>query len=46
MVGCCEHGDEHLGSIECWEILKYLSGWWLLKKDLSLWSESFSIEIK
>ena len=23
-VGCCEHGNEHLGSIECLECIYYL----------------------
>jgi hypothetical protein len=31
--GSCEHGNEPSGSIKCWEILKKLSDWWLLKKD-------------
>jgi hypothetical protein len=36
--GFCEHGNEPLGSIKCREILEYVSGWWLLKKDSPLWS--------
>jgi hypothetical protein len=33
--GSCEHGNEPLGSIKCWEILEQLSDWKLLKKGLS-----------
>jgi hypothetical protein len=29
----CEHGDEPLGSIKCWEVLGWLQNWQLLKKD-------------
>jgi hypothetical protein len=29
----CEHGDEPSGCIKCWEILEWLSDWWLLKRD-------------
>jgi hypothetical protein len=25
VVGCCEHGDEHLVSIRCWKFLDYLN---------------------
>jgi hypothetical protein len=31
--GPCEHGDESLGIIKCWEILEQLHNWQLLKKD-------------
>jgi hypothetical protein len=31
--GCCEHGNEPLGSIKCREILEWLHSWRLLKKD-------------
>jgi hypothetical protein len=34
----CEHGNEHTGSIKCWEILEQLSDWWFLKKDSDPWS--------
>jgi hypothetical protein len=30
----CEHGNEPLGSIKWWEVLKYLSDWRLLKKGI------------
>jgi hypothetical protein len=33
VAGCCEHGNEPLGSIKFWVILELLSNWWLLKKD-------------
>jgi hypothetical protein len=33
----CEHGNEHSGSIKCWEMLEWLSNCWLLKKDSTLW---------
>jgi hypothetical protein len=35
---CCEHGKESSGPIKCWEILKYLHNWQLLKKSSSPWS--------
>jgi hypothetical protein len=28
----CEHGNELSGSVECWEILEWLSDWRLLEK--------------
>jgi hypothetical protein len=31
-------GNEHPGSIKCWEILEQLSVFWLLKKYLAPWS--------
>jgi hypothetical protein len=30
VAGCCEHGNEHLGSIKFWEVLD----WLFLKKGL------------
>jgi hypothetical protein len=30
--GSCEHGDEPLDSIKCWEVLEWLHNWQLLKK--------------
>jgi hypothetical protein len=38
MEGSCERDNEPSSSIKCWEILKYLSDWWLLKKDSAPWS--------
>jgi hypothetical protein len=35
MAGCCEHGNEHLGSLKGGEIVEYLSDYLLLKKDLA-----------
>jgi hypothetical protein len=32
--GSCDNGNELSGSVKCWEILEYLSDWWLLKKNL------------
>jgi hypothetical protein len=32
----CEHGNEHSGSIKCWEFLEWLHNWWLLKKGSAL----------
>jgi hypothetical protein len=29
--GFCEHGNEPLGSIKCWEFLEWLHNWQLLK---------------
>jgi hypothetical protein len=34
--GSCEHGNEPLGEIKCWEILEYLSDYWVLKKASAL----------
>jgi hypothetical protein len=31
--GYCEHSDEPLGSIKCWEVLEWLHNWQLLKKS-------------
>jgi hypothetical protein len=38
MVGCCEHGNEPLGSIKGGEFLDYLSNCQLLKKDSAPWN--------
>jgi hypothetical protein len=35
----CEHGNEPSGCTEFWEILEWLSDWWLLKKGSAPWSE-------
>jgi hypothetical protein len=32
MEGSCEHGNESLDSIKCWEVLEYLHNFQLLKK--------------
>jgi hypothetical protein len=32
VVGSCEHGNEPLDSVKCWEFLK-----WLLKKNFPVW---------
>jgi hypothetical protein len=39
-VGSCEHDNEHLGSMNSWEVLEELSDWWFLKKDSAPWSQS------
>jgi hypothetical protein len=36
--GSCEYGNELSGSIKCWEILEWVSDWWVLKKDSPPWS--------
>jgi hypothetical protein len=36
--GVYEHGNEPSGSITFWEILEYLSDWWLPNKDSTPWS--------
>jgi hypothetical protein len=36
--GSCEHSNEPLGSIKCWEILEYLYNWWRLKNGSAPWS--------
>jgi hypothetical protein len=33
LIGCCEHGNEHLGSVTCLDVLKHLSNCWPPKKD-------------
>jgi hypothetical protein len=38
VAGCCEHGDENLGSIESKEFLHYQSNYQLHKKDSIAWS--------
>jgi hypothetical protein len=30
--GSCEHANEPLGFIKCWEVLEWLRNWQLLKK--------------
>jgi hypothetical protein len=40
MEGLCEHGNEPSGSIKCWEIVEWLSNWWLLKEGSAPWSQS------
>jgi hypothetical protein len=30
--GCCEHFDETLGSINCWEVHEQLHNWQLVEK--------------
>jgi hypothetical protein len=37
-VGSCEHCNELLGSVKCWEFLGLLSDNWLLKKDCAAWT--------
>jgi hypothetical protein len=37
--GSCEHDNEPTGSIKCWEILEWLSDWWLPKKDSAPWTQ-------
>jgi hypothetical protein len=34
--GSCEHGNEPLGSIKCWQVLEWLHNWRLLKKGSAL----------
>jgi hypothetical protein len=34
--GSCEHGDEPLGSLKCWEFPDWLHNWQLLRKDSAL----------
>jgi hypothetical protein len=38
VVGCCEHCNEPSGSVIFWEVREYLSGCWLLKKDMAPWN--------
>jgi hypothetical protein len=35
--GSCEHGNEPLDSIKCWEVLEQLHNWRLFKKDSAPW---------
>jgi hypothetical protein len=37
--GSCEHGNEPLDSIKCWEIPEYLHNLQLFKKGIAAWSE-------
>jgi hypothetical protein len=30
--GSCEHGNEPLGSIKCWDVLEWMHNWMLLNK--------------
>jgi hypothetical protein len=30
--GSCERGDEHSGSLKCWEVPELLRNWQILKK--------------
>jgi len=34
MTGCCEYGNELLGSIRCGEFYELLTNWWLIEKDV------------
>jgi hypothetical protein len=34
MEGSCECGYEPLGSIKCWETIKWLHNWWPLEYSL------------
>jgi hypothetical protein len=38
VAGCCECGNERLGSIKCGEFLDWLRNCWLLKKASAPWS--------
>jgi hypothetical protein len=38
VAGCCEHGDEHSGSIKDGEFFHWLSDCQLLKKVSAPWS--------
>jgi hypothetical protein len=31
-IGSCEHGDEHSGSLKCWEVPEWLHNWQLLRE--------------
>jgi hypothetical protein len=33
MEGSCEHVNEPLGSIKCWDVLELLHNWWLVKTE-------------
>jgi hypothetical protein len=37
-MGCCEYGDELLGSMKCREFFDQLRFYWVLKKDSVSWS--------
>jgi hypothetical protein len=36
--GACEHGNDLLSPVKCWELLEWLNDWWLLQKGSSAWS--------
>jgi hypothetical protein len=38
VVGCCEHGNEHLASIKGGEFLDYHNDCQFLKKDSAPWT--------
>jgi hypothetical protein len=38
VAGFCEHHNELLNSIKCWEFLEWLSNYWLFKEDSAPWS--------
>jgi hypothetical protein len=40
--GSCEHGNEPVGSIKCWEILEWLHNWQPHKKDSAAWNQLVS----
>jgi hypothetical protein len=47
VASSCEHGDEHLGTINGGEFLEYLSDFWLLKKvcpPLSYFINEYEVE--
>ena len=37
MAGCCEHGNEHSGSVKCGEFCDWLRNDQLLKNDPAPW---------
>jgi hypothetical protein len=37
VAGFCEHGSGPAGPVEYWEILEWLSEYWLLRKDSAPW---------
>jgi hypothetical protein len=43
LEGFCEHVNEPLGSIKCWEDLEQLHNWWLLKKGSAPWVSKWFI---
>jgi hypothetical protein len=43
--GSCEHGNETLGSIKCWEVLEWLYKWRLLKKGSAPWTSLLHIVV-
>jgi hypothetical protein len=36
VAGSCEHNNESLHSITCWEFHEWLSNWWLLNNSFPL----------